>query len=304
MEGRIRHLDSRCSRTPRSSRRAAPRSSQAGSIVDDPLRGRRRVRALPVGSIEERHDDLDVISPGFAARRGAARPSRSATSSTSRRRRGRDCLEGRDRRPRTAMSAGRRLRGLRRRRAGRIELPGRGTHLRARGRRDRRARHTTSCCCTAGRRPPASTGSWPSSRSAERFRVVALDHRGHGRGIRIRQRSGSRTAPTTSPPWPTCSASTDDPRRLLDGRADRPARSGTATARWSAAWCCARRPQLPRQPREIGLWSLQPFITAGMRAPLATRRAAMTRMTARRMPQFPARVGARRTEPQRSRSDD
>ena len=38
--------------------------------------------------------------------------------------------------------------------------------------------------------------------------MVALDHRGHGRGIRSGARSGWRTAPTTWPRWPTCSAST------------------------------------------------------------------------------------------------
>src|SRR5216684_3840967 len=38
-----------------------------------------------------------------------------------------------------------------------------------------------------------------------RFRVVGIDHRGHGRGIRTGGRFGWRTAPTMSPPSPNSS---------------------------------------------------------------------------------------------------
>ena len=40
-----------------------------------------------------------------------------------------------------------------------------------------------SCCCTAGRRRPTSTGSRATATSPRQFNVVALDHRGHGRGL-------------------------------------------------------------------------------------------------------------------------
>ena len=38
------------------------------------------------------------------------------------------------------------------------------------------------------------------------YRVIAVDHRGHGRGVRAETRSGSATAPLTPPPWSTSSA--------------------------------------------------------------------------------------------------
>ncbi len=46
------------------------------------------------------------------------------------------------------------------------------------------SRRRRSCCCTGGPRRPTSTGSSCYGGLAEHFNVVALDHRGHGRGLR------------------------------------------------------------------------------------------------------------------------
>ena len=67
-----------------------------------------------------------------------------------------------------------------------MELPGRGTTF-VRTMAGPPGAPTARCCCTAGPPPPTSTGSPATTRSARHYRVVALDHRGHGRGIRSKK---------------------------------------------------------------------------------------------------------------------
>ena len=62
MEGRIRQLAS-CSRTRRSSRPTAGEQVSHGSVVGIRYEDDDDVERYLIGSIEERHDDLDVISP-------------------------------------------------------------------------------------------------------------------------------------------------------------------------------------------------------------------------------------------------
>ena len=82
MEGRIRHL-ARCSRTPRSSRAATTRTwSRPGRSSRIRYEGDDDVERYLLGSIEERDDDLEVISPGSPLGAGADRPRAPATPST------------------------------------------------------------------------------------------------------------------------------------------------------------------------------------------------------------------------------
>ena len=177
-----------------------------------------------VGHMEEKTGDLDVMSPRLAARRRAARRQRRATWVE---------YEAPNGKLRVKVARGgvRLVADPRRRRrrvpelppGAAMELPGRGTtFVRTLAGPARRA--DRCCCCTAGRRPPTSTGSPATSRSAEHFRVVALDHRGHGRGIRtpqavpprgLRRRRRRRVRRARH--------RAVHPRRLLDGRPDRPA---------------------------------------------------------------------------------
>ena len=64
MEGRIRHIQA-CSSGPRSSRTtAAAARSGPGSVVEIRYEGDDESERYLLGSIEERHDELEVISPG------------------------------------------------------------------------------------------------------------------------------------------------------------------------------------------------------------------------------------------------
>ncbi len=102
-----------------------------------------------------------------------------------------------------------------------VELPGRGsTYVIDTGTTERDADSPTLVLLHA----LACTGTltwYPAiAKLAEKARVVVLDQRWHGRGIRS-ERFTSRTAPTTSRHWRTCS------RWIASSR------SGTRWVRWS-----------------------------------------------------------------------
>ena len=62
-----------------------------------------------------------------------------------------------------------------------VHVPGRGELFV----RDSGGDGPPCCCCTAGCSRPTSTGTAPTSRSPTAgYRVLAVDHRGHGRGLR------------------------------------------------------------------------------------------------------------------------
>ena len=210
MEGRIRHLAAVAARLRDRRRRPSSDVVQTGSVVTITLRGRRRARALPdrLHRGAPRRPRGDVA--GLAARRRAA-------SGAPGRRRGR--LRGPRRR---AQGRDRRHRGLtdavtdRRvtpdevpdppgcRRAGRSSCPAAGTTFvrelagpagradgRAAARLDRQRR------AQLVRRP---SGRWPrTSTSSPSTTAATAGASAPGGG------SASRTAPTTSPRWPTSS---------------------------------------------------------------------------------------------------
>ena len=195
-------------------------------------------RRYLVGSIEESGDGIEIMSPGSPLGRRSSGP-RPATSSSRDPRRHparRDRLGGRRSHRRSApLPPGGPARAAR---AGRTDLPA-GDLVRSRG-RGRRADRPAAPRLDA--RPPTSTGSRPTPPLAEHYRVVAIDHRGHGRGIR------------TAPPLPPGRL-----RRRRRGLADvlgidrssrsatrwagrSPSSSGTATPTGSTASCCAPPP--------------------------------------------------------------
>ena len=234
---------SRSSRTPRSSRPPEPGVVGPGTIVTIVYEGDSDDDAerYLVGHIEEQTDDLDGRQPDGAARRRAAsaaargdtvayetptgaaaagpassrwrRPDRAghrAHRSTPSWRRS-TTLDDAPRRRRPPLPPGRE-----------VELP--AGHGAACASCPGRPARRPSCCCTAGRRRPTSTSHTCYDALGEHFRVLAFDHRGHGRGHphaapvpprglrRRRRRDGRRRRrrPVRR-------------RRLLDGRRGRPA---------------------------------------------------------------------------------
>ena len=103
---------------------------------------------------------------------------------------------------------------------------------------------------------------------AEHFRVVAIDHRGHGRGLRsaepfrLEQCADDVAALARELEHRPVRA-----RRLLDGRTDRPADLAAPPPSWSTVSCCARR--APRSPARCasGCCSASPPAPARWPAP-------------------------------------
>jgi pimeloyl-ACP methyl ester carboxylesterase len=132
--------------------------------------------------------------------------------------------------------------------------------------------------------------AWAFQPLGQRFRVIAIDHRGHGRGIRSGRFRLADCADDVAALADVLGIHSVIPVGYSMG-------GPIAQLLWhrhrslvTGMVLCATSRNFRGSQREVGLWSLQPFITAGMRtAPLATRRAFMSRMVARRMPQFPAR---------------
>jgi pimeloyl-ACP methyl ester carboxylesterase len=132
--------------------------------------------------------------------------------------------------------------------------------------------------------------AWAFEPLGRRYRVIAIDHRGHGRGIRggrfrladcaddvaaLAQVLGidSLTPVGYSMGGPIAQLLWHRHRELVSGMV-----------------LCATSRNFRGNRREIGLWSLQPFLTAGLRtAPPSTRQALMSRVVSRRMPDFPGR---------------
>ena len=78
---------------------------------------------------------------------------------------------------------------------------------------------------------------------SQRYRVIAPDMRGHGRGIRSRRRFRlADCADDVAALLDHLGAEPGDRRRLLDGRPDRAAPVAPAPGSRSRAWCCAPRP--------------------------------------------------------------
>ena len=103
-----------------------------------------------------------------------------------------------------------------------------------------------------------------SSRSAERYRVIAIDHRGHGRGIRSRRRFRLEDcADDVAALADVLGIDSLIAGRLLDGRTDRQLLWHRHRSLVERAGPVRHVAQLPRPAARIGLWSLQPFVTAG-----------------------------------------
>ena len=131
---------------------------------------------------------------------------------------------------------------------------------------------------------------WCFEPLSTRYRVIAIDHRGHGHGIRTRRfRLGDcaddvaaladvigvqqLTAVGYSMGGPIAQLLWHRHRSLVKGLV-----------------LCATARNFRGQPREQAMFSLMPFITAGLRAtPGVARRAVMTRVLERRMEGIPAR---------------
>ena len=199
MEGRIRHLEPVSSRRRDRRGRRCRHPSQPGCVVSVRYEGDDddEIERYLVGSIEERRDGLDVMSPGsplgaalIGAKVGDDVSYEAPTRQADRRSRQHRCLK--------APSARRTAGSPRSRPDDGSNCPGEGRLVRA---RDRRApgRRDGRSCCTAGPSPPTSTGSRSFESLGARFHVVAFDHRGHGRGCARAAASGSTTAPTTLP---------------------------------------------------------------------------------------------------------
>ena len=149
MEGRIRHLEALLEDAEIVEGAAAARMwCAAGSIVDDPSTRatRRRRRALPRRLIEERTEDLDVISPGSPlgeALLGAVDGDTVVYEAPT------GCSRSRSSRSAERVEREAARRRSRCRRAA-VELPGRGrTFIRE---IDGPERARPSCCCTASAR--------------------------------------------------------------------------------------------------------------------------------------------------------
>jgi pimeloyl-ACP methyl ester carboxylesterase len=131
---------------------------------------------------------------------------------------------------------------------------------------------------------------WAFEPLGRRYRVIAIDNRGHGRGISAGRFRLADCADDVAALAEVLSIDTLIPVGYSMG-------GPIAQLVWhrhrtlvSGLVLCATARDFRNSQREIGLWSVLPFVTAGMRtAPGATRRALMNRVIAQRMPQFPAR---------------
>jgi len=131
---------------------------------------------------------------------------------------------------------------------------------------------------------------WAFEPLGRRYRVIAIDHRGHGRGINTRRFRLSDCADDVAALAGVLGIdavipvgySMGGPIAQLVFHRHRPLVRGMVL--------CATSRNFRGSPRESGMWSLLPFMTAGLRTtPRGARRAVMSRMMERRMPQFPAR---------------
>ena len=161
------------------------------------------------------------------------------------------------------------------------------------------------CCCTAGRRPPTSTGSPPTSpgRALPRRGPRPPGPRaGHpdlaplpARGLRRRRRGPRRRArhrPLRA-------------GRLLDGRPGRPADVAPPSATGSTAWCCARPAATsPAQPGRAAVLVMMGLASLAARAtPGAVHRSMTERLLHGRFDRPTSGAGPASSAPQRSPHD-
>ena len=101
------------------------------------------------------------------------------------------------------------------------------------------------------------------------YRVLALDHRGHGRGLRPLSRSGWSIAPAT--PRPRCARST--PRRRSSSAtrwaARSPSWSRAIILTWSPGWCSSGTAQHCQDPRRASVWRAMGASGSASRSPPA-----------------------------------
>ena len=248
---------STCSRTPRSSTAVV----RIYTVVYDGDSDDMAERYL-IGNMEEQVDGADVISAVVAARRGARRRIDRRHDHLRRRRTGPD-RQGARRRAglthggasphRTTAPAPLRpgRSSLRRCRPGGSSSSTSGARCSSATSAARPGRRP-SCCCTAGRPPPTSTGSAATRRSASTTASIAFDHRGHGTGIRSKKTF--RLEDCADDVVDVARRARHRPvhrRRLLDGRADRPAPlAPPSRARRRASCCARRRPGSPARREE------------------------------------------------------
>ena len=88
---------------------------------------------------------------------------------------------------------------------------------------------------------------------ARRYRVVTLDQRWHGQGIRSDEFSLDDCADDVAALLDVLGHRRGDRRRLLDGRRSSPSGCGASTATGRAAWCSAPPPTGSRTPRRAGV---------------------------------------------------
>jgi len=169
-----------------------------------------------------------------------------------------------------------------------IELPGRGTTF------IREARGPVGAPTVVLLHGLGATGGlnwlWCFEPLSSRYRVIAIDHRGHGHGVRTRRFRladcaddvaaladelgvSSLTAVGYSMGGPIAQLLWHRHRSLVNGLV-----------------LCATSRNFRGNPRESAMFSLVPFVTAGLRfTPGVARRAVMSRVLEARMPGVPAR---------------
>ena len=169
-----------------------------------------------------------------------------------------------------------------------VDLPGRGTTL------IREARGPVGAPTVVLLHGLGATGGlnwlWCFEPLSSRYRVIAIDHRGHGHGVRTRRfrladcaddvaalaealEIRSLTAVGYSMGGPIAQLLWHRHRSLVDGLV-----------------LCATSRNFRGNPRESAMFSLVPFMTAGLRfTPGVARRAVMSRVLESRMPGVPAR---------------
>jgi pimeloyl-ACP methyl ester carboxylesterase len=131
---------------------------------------------------------------------------------------------------------------------------------------------------------------WCFEPLASRYRVIAIDHRGHGHGLRTRRFRLADCADDVAaladvlhiPQLTAVGYSMGGPIAQLLWHRHRSLVNGLVL--------CATSRNFRGQPREQAMFSLMPFITAGLRVtPGVARRALMTRLLENRMAGVPAR---------------
>jgi pimeloyl-ACP methyl ester carboxylesterase len=131
---------------------------------------------------------------------------------------------------------------------------------------------------------------WAFEPLGRHYRVIAIDHRGHGRGIATRRFRLADCADDVAALASVLGIDAVIPVGYSMG-------GPIAQLMWHrhrslvrGMVLCATARNFRGSPRDVGPWSVFPFITAGIRTtPPFARRAVMARMIDRRLPQFPER---------------